>query len=206
MSSGSYHLGAPSREQLTDLRQKIMDHFNDEELRTLCFDVGADYDSLPAQGKEGKARELIAYLQRQGQLAELVSICCKTRPKVDWSFEPRTDAPPATRPDPPVAPFQPQLGFLPVGRWQLQVSDGSAWLIDFYPNGAFVGQGIGMWWGVGAQAGGGWTFFIPTQTLQLQGLVNNTLPILAVIVIQGQQDNRFFGIGNDGKGYTFIRV
>ena len=203
MPSENHQLDNLSREQLTDLRQKIVDHYNDEELRTLCFDVGANYEDLPAQGKEGKARELIAYLQRLGQLPDLIKMCRKTRPKVDWSVHAGTGGSSDESLDndnrlPP--------GFLPVGRWRMQLSDGSAWLMDFYPNGAFVGQGIGMWWGAGAQAAGGWGFFVPTQTLQLQGSVNNTLPIMVVIAIQGQQDNRYFGLGNDGKSYTFTRT
>ena len=88
----------------------------------------------------------------------------------------------------------------------MQVSDGTAWIIDFYPNGVFAGLGIGAWWGAGAQAGGGWSFFIPTQTLQMQGTVNGMLPIMAAIVIQGQQGNAFIGFGNDGKSYAFTRI
>ena len=190
--------GPLSREQLADLRRKLVDHFNDEELRTLCFDLEADYENLPAQGKEGKARELIAYLQRQGRLSDLMAACRQARPKVAWTD--LHDGRPEDRDD------QPPAGFLPIGRWQMQVSDSSAWLIDFYPNGAFAGQGIGPWWGAGAQASGGWSFFIPTQTLQLQGAVNNLLPIMIVMVIQGQQNNAYRGLGNDGKGYSFTRA
>ena len=57
-----------------------------------------------------------------------------------------------------------------------------------------------------AQAGGGWSFFIPTQTLQMQGTVNGMLPIMAAIVVQGQQGNAFIGFDNDGKTYAFIRM
>ncbi len=194
--------GTLSREQLTELRRKIVEHFNDEELRTLCFDIGADYESLPAQGKEGKARELIALQQRQGRLVELIAACRAARSNLRWDM-----AEPSPSPEPFPQPPQPiGVGFQPVGRWQMQVSDGTAWLITFFPTGAFVGQGIGMWWGAGAQASGGWTFFIPVQTLQLQGLVNNTLPIMAVIVIQGQQEDGYYALGNDGKTYVFTRV
>jgi Effector-associated domain 7 len=74
------------REQLTDLRLKIVEHFDDEELRTLCFDVGVDYDNLRGQGKEAKARELIDYMQRQGRLSDVIQACRKARPRVDWNF------------------------------------------------------------------------------------------------------------------------
>jgi hypothetical protein len=179
-----------TREQLVELRREIVEHFNDEELRTLCFDIGADYESLPAQGKEGKARELIALQQRLGKLTELIAACRAARPNVKWDFGSGAQS----------------EGFQPVGRWQMQVSDGSAWLLTFFPNGSFIGQGIGMWWGAGAQAAGGWSFFIPAQTLQLQGAVNNMLPIMAALVIQGQQAGGYYALGNDGKTYVFTRV
>lgn len=193
--------GGWTREQLADLRRKIVEHFNDEELRTLCFDIGADYESLPAQGKEGKARELIALELRLGQLDGLLAACRAARPNGDWELDaPIQHQPP--RPEPGPAP----VGFQPIGRWQMQVSDGSAWLLTFLPNGSFVGQGIGAWWGTGAQASGGWTFFIPVQTLQLQGLVNNMLPITTVLVIQGQQGDSYYALSNDGKTCVFTRA
>ena len=58
-------------EQLSQLRQNIIDRFSDEELRDLCVDLGIDYESLPAQGKAGKARELVAYCERRGRIPEL---------------------------------------------------------------------------------------------------------------------------------------
>ena len=33
-------------------------HYSLDELRTLCFELGADYDNLPGEGKKGKARPL----------------------------------------------------------------------------------------------------------------------------------------------------
>ena len=191
----------PSREQLTDLHLKIVEHFDDEELRTLCFDVNVDYDNLRGQGKEAKARELIDFMQRQGRLPDLIQACCKTRPRVNWSF-----GPDATTISKSTATERDKVGFVPLGRWQIQISDGSAWVIDFYPNGVFAGQGIGAWWGAGAQAGGGWSFFIPTQTLQLQGSVNGMYPIMLAVVIQGQQGSTFVGIASDGKSYAFTRI
>lgn len=59
------------RERLTRLRQQLIAGFDEEELRTLCFDLGVDYDGLPARGKGGKARELVLYFWRRGQIADL---------------------------------------------------------------------------------------------------------------------------------------
>lgn len=221
MSPADYSLSAAdsdawTHEQLAELRRKVIEYFSEEELRTLCFDIGVDYESLPAQGKEGKARELVALQWRQGQLAGLVAACCTARPNVRWEPDESTSwpAPPPRPPGPEPVPGPGAAGFQPVGRWQMQVSDGSAWLLTFFPNGSFMGQGIGMWWGAGAQASGGWTFFIPVQTLQLQGMVNNVLPIVAVLVFQpapaygpgGQPVGGHYALGNDGRTYVFTRV
>ena len=43
--------------RLAELLDSLVKHFNDEELRTLCFGLDVDYDILPAQGKANKARE-----------------------------------------------------------------------------------------------------------------------------------------------------
>jgi hypothetical protein len=49
-------------EYLTALREQILARCDDEELRTLCTDLGIDYDDLPAIGCENKARELVAHV------------------------------------------------------------------------------------------------------------------------------------------------
>jgi Effector-associated domain 7 len=46
-----------------------MDRFNDSELRTLCFNLGVDYDVLQGSGKSDKARELIIYLDRRNGIS-----------------------------------------------------------------------------------------------------------------------------------------
>lgn len=59
-------------ESLADLRQFIEDWFDLEELRTLCFDLRVDYDSLRGEGKAAKVRELLATLKRQRRLKDLI--------------------------------------------------------------------------------------------------------------------------------------
>jgi formylglycine-generating enzyme required for sulfatase activity len=74
-----------SREQpdRAELRQKLAEHFNKEELRTLCFDLGIEHENLP-DAKDGMARELVAYCERQGRIPDLVAACQRLRPKVVW--------------------------------------------------------------------------------------------------------------------------
>ncbi len=71
------------QDYLVGLRQVLEQRFNEEELRTLCFDMALDYDMLPAQGKGGKARELVAYLDRRNRLPELIELMQRTRPDID---------------------------------------------------------------------------------------------------------------------------
>jgi hypothetical protein len=61
------------------LRRFLVERFDLEELRTLCFDLGVDYDGLRGEGKEAKARELIAYMQRRGQLVGLIAAIRRER-------------------------------------------------------------------------------------------------------------------------------
>lgn len=71
----------------THLRQVLTDRFSDDELRTLCFDLGLDYDLLPGEGKGGKARELLRYLDRRDRIDELIEVGQTMRPDVPWRGE-----------------------------------------------------------------------------------------------------------------------
>ena len=75
-----------SSEHLTQLRHILIERFNEGELRTLCFDLNVDYDSLPGDGKANKARELVAHLERRERIAELIETGKRRRPDiVEWS-------------------------------------------------------------------------------------------------------------------------
>jgi hypothetical protein len=71
-----------------DLRQVLVRLFDDEELRTLCFDLGAayDYDGLRGEGKRAKARELVALAERKGHLAALETAIRRRRPAFDTLY------------------------------------------------------------------------------------------------------------------------
>ncbi len=66
------------------LRNLIEAHFNQEELKTLCFDLKIDYDSLSGDNKSAKTRELIQLCQREKRIDELLQYCRTTRPNVEW--------------------------------------------------------------------------------------------------------------------------
>lgn len=63
------------------LRLALVEYFNNGELRDLCFDMGIDYDSLAAEGKAGKARELVDHCRRHDCLADLYNRVARLRPR-----------------------------------------------------------------------------------------------------------------------------
>jgi tetratricopeptide (TPR) repeat protein len=79
---------SPTRQQLAQLRRNVAEHFNESELRTLCFDLEVDYDELPGRAKSEKAAELVAHLERRGRLPELVELGKQLRPKLAWEYAP----------------------------------------------------------------------------------------------------------------------
>jgi hypothetical protein len=75
---------AAHRRYLTRLRKQLADHFSEEELHALCFDLGVEYTNLPGDSKFIKALELVADLNRKDRLGELVQAAGAIRPNLDW--------------------------------------------------------------------------------------------------------------------------
>jgi sulfatase modifying factor 1 len=67
-------------EERVALRQFIFQHFSLEELRTLSFDLNIEYDDLPGEGRAGKIRELIKFMERNGRLSYLHAALWRERP------------------------------------------------------------------------------------------------------------------------------
>lgn len=55
-------------------------HFNDDELRALCFDLGVPYDDLPGRTRPNKITALIEHLERRGRLSDLIHLVSHQRP------------------------------------------------------------------------------------------------------------------------------
>lgn len=66
------------------LRRLLTSAFSLAEIRTLCFDLGIDYDDLGGEGKSGKIRELIMHLSRRKRLRDLVELASRERPQINW--------------------------------------------------------------------------------------------------------------------------
>lgn len=62
------------------LRRAADQYFSEENLKTLCYDLGVDYDNLPGEGKANRFRELIADFERREELPRLVEWCFRERP------------------------------------------------------------------------------------------------------------------------------
>jgi hypothetical protein len=88
---------APTPEEqsrLTHLRETLDARFNREELRTLCFDLGIDYDDLPGEGRAAKARELVARMHQLSRIPDLIRVGARMRSDVAWErLEPLPDPP-----------------------------------------------------------------------------------------------------------------
>lgn len=83
---------ASSTGYLARLFKLLTAHFNLDELRTLCFDLSVDYDTLRGD-KSTKALELISLMLREHRLNELVSTLRKERPSADWPAEAEQPSP-----------------------------------------------------------------------------------------------------------------
>ncbi len=75
---------ADARKKPVQLRQILIERYDWEELETLCYDLGVDFQSLKGDSKAGKARELIAYLTRREKLDDLVTMGKTQRPDIVW--------------------------------------------------------------------------------------------------------------------------
>lgn len=79
------------------VRQKLftalITYFDAAELETLCFELGVDYDSLAGEEKESKARELITWLERHGDVMILVEAIRRRRPRLELDLQPEYPTP-----------------------------------------------------------------------------------------------------------------
>jgi S1-C subfamily serine protease len=98
-AGGATPQGATSdRAHLTRLHRILTERFDESELRTLCFNLGVDYDDLPDQGKANKARELIRYLDRRQCIQALLEVGRQQRPDIPWNDISETEMQTSTEP------------------------------------------------------------------------------------------------------------
>jgi len=61
-------------------------HFNKDELRVLCHDIGINAEDLPRNesGVSVWALELVEYARRHGRIPRLLAKCAELRPAINW--------------------------------------------------------------------------------------------------------------------------
>jgi hypothetical protein len=77
-----------SRLFLADVQAKLNTYFSGEEIETLAFVLGIDYDALRGGTKPTKINSLIMDAARKGQLAPLLAHARGERPNVSWPDAP----------------------------------------------------------------------------------------------------------------------
>jgi hypothetical protein len=72
----------PNIEYLMQLNRVIADYFTLEDIRTLCFELGIDYEDVPGDSKSDKIRELLIYTYNRGLVSKLAARVQQHRPEV----------------------------------------------------------------------------------------------------------------------------
>ncbi|HRQ38317.1 MAG TPA: hypothetical protein PLD25_10420 [Chloroflexota bacterium] len=62
------------------LRAIIDATFNDEDFRSLCFDLGISYEDLKGTGKKEKVAEIVRYCSRHKRIQDLIDYLLQARP------------------------------------------------------------------------------------------------------------------------------
>lgn len=69
---------------LASLRDLLAQHFNNEELRQLCFNLTIEYENLRGETRPAKAQALVEHCLRHQRLPDLGKRCRELRPAVEW--------------------------------------------------------------------------------------------------------------------------
>lgn len=70
--------------QISQLGREICAHFSENELRSLCFDLDVNFDSLPGSNTREKTNEMIRHFSQRGQINDLLRILRIKRPNFNW--------------------------------------------------------------------------------------------------------------------------
>ena len=71
---------------LTPLRDKIRLTFSKGDLKALCFDLSIASDDLPGDTRTELAQSLVLYCHEHGRIPDLIRLCQKERPVIDWTL------------------------------------------------------------------------------------------------------------------------
>ena len=77
-------MATDSSRYLSDLHRQINKYFNLEDVRSLCFELGIDFDNVAGENKSGRIRELILQMARREELQQLIDLLRQERPNAVW--------------------------------------------------------------------------------------------------------------------------
>lgn len=68
------------------LKQGLIDHFDEEDLHEICFELNLDSETVFMAGKTKRTQvmALIEYVEKRQRYQELVALCQEMRPKLAW--------------------------------------------------------------------------------------------------------------------------
>jgi len=105
---------SPSKESKRAELRRLLGHcFSLEEIKTLVFDLGIDFEELEGETKTSKIRSLILIMERQHKLEALIAAAARARPDIVWI---ENGSPTATCPYRGLSPFGEQDAPLFFGR------------------------------------------------------------------------------------------
>jgi formylglycine-generating enzyme required for sulfatase activity len=73
------------------LKALLYEHFNLEDLRSLCFDLRIDFDDLRGETKSTKLVDFLNLILRSRRIADLANILKSIRPNISWDSAFRVD-------------------------------------------------------------------------------------------------------------------
>ncbi|MCP4426814.1 MAG: hypothetical protein GY803_20190 [Chloroflexi bacterium] len=77
-----------SAQYLSKLHKQIDKYFSFNEVKTLCFDLGVDYENIPGDMRSAFIRNLIVSMAKWNRLQELVDKVREERPFANWQNVP----------------------------------------------------------------------------------------------------------------------
>ena len=81
-------IGKPVSSRATTSRGHLLhlldEHTNETDIKDAAWELGVDYDSLPARGKHGKSRELAKLMKREARGYQLINWLQTRFPQIEW--------------------------------------------------------------------------------------------------------------------------
>lgn len=105
------------------LRENLNKYFDIVDLKTVCQDLGVDFDELTG-GKSEKILDLINLVEKKGRLSELLSYLAGERPDLTWPdrSHPLTKTDVWGPPDRTPLPYEPEFVFVEAGSFLMGTS------------------------------------------------------------------------------------